>query len=79
VRHDIGAFSRLEGVLFVNKLPKTRSGKILRRTIRQIINNEAFKNPPTIDDVTTLDRIKEVAVGKGYSEAVFLPNQKYKP
>lgn len=38
VRADVGAFCRLEGVLFADKLPKTRSGKILRRTIREICN-----------------------------------------
>lgn len=38
VRTDVGAFCRLEGVVFAEKLPKTRSGKILRRTIREIIN-----------------------------------------
>lgn len=38
VRTDVGAFCRLEGVLFAQKVPKTRSGKILRRTIREICN-----------------------------------------
>ena len=38
VRADVGAFCRLEGVLFLAKLPKTRSGKILRGTIRKIVN-----------------------------------------
>jgi len=38
VRTDVGAFAKLEGVLFVTKLPKTRSGKILRGTIRKISN-----------------------------------------
>ena len=38
IREDVGAFCRLEGVLFLNKLPKTRSGKILRGTIRKIVN-----------------------------------------
>jgi len=38
VRADVGAFSKLEAVLFLNKLPKTRSGKILRGTIRKISN-----------------------------------------
>lgn len=38
VRADVGAFCRLEGVLFADKLPKTRSGKILRRTIKEICN-----------------------------------------
>lgn len=43
----------------MQKLPKTRSGKILRGTIRKISNNQAYKMPATIDDVTALDAIKE--------------------
>ena len=61
VRHDVGPIARLEGVIFVHKLPKTRSGKILRGTIKKIINDEEFKVPATIDDVSTLDTIKELA------------------
>lgn len=38
VRKDVGAFCRLHGVIFMDKLPKTRSGKILRGTIRKICN-----------------------------------------
>lgn len=38
VRADVGAFAKLEGVLFLNRLPKTRSGKILRGTMRKIAN-----------------------------------------
>ena len=61
VRSDIGPIARLEGVIFVQKLPKTRSGKILRGTIRKIVNLEEYKAPATIDDPTTLDSIKEEA------------------
>lgn len=61
VRHDVGPIARLEAVLVVSRLPKTRSGKILRGTIRKIINGEEFKAPATIDDMSTLDIIKEVA------------------
>jgi propionyl-CoA synthetase len=58
VREDVGAFCRLEGVIFIQKLPKTRSGKILRGTIRKITNREDFKMPATIDDPSALDLIK---------------------
>lgn len=61
VRHDVGPIARLEGVLVVQKLPKTRSGKILRGTIRKIINGEEFKAPATIDDPSTLETIQEIA------------------
>ena len=40
--------------MFVQKLPKTRSGKILRGTIKKIVNKEEYKYPATIDDVGTL-------------------------
>ena len=61
VRTDVGAFCRLEGVLFLNKLPKTRSGKILRGTIRKITNGKPYNFPATIDDSTTLDIIQKLS------------------
>ena len=60
VRTDVGPIARLEGVIFVNRLPKTRSGKILRGTIKRICNREEYKAPATIDDPTTLDMITEL-------------------
>ena len=38
IRTDVGAFAKLEGIIFVERLPKTRSGKLLRGTIRSIVN-----------------------------------------
>ena len=58
VRTDVGAFCSLIGCLFVNRLPKTRSGKILRGTIRSICNAQPYKPPDTIDDPSALDLIK---------------------
>ena len=58
VRADVGAFCRLEGVLFLTKLPKTRSGKILRGTIRKIANGQEYPWPATIDDPSALDLVK---------------------
>lgn len=55
VRADVGAFAKLEGVIFLNKLPKTRSGKILRGTMRKIANNQPYNFPATIDDATSLE------------------------
>lgn len=60
VRNDVGAFARLEGVLFLNRLPKTRSGKILRGTMRKIANEQEYNMPATIDDLSTLDTIKQL-------------------
>jgi len=60
IRADVGAFASLKGVLFLNKLPKTRSGKILRGTIRKICNAQPYNFPATIDDATTLDTISQL-------------------
>ena len=57
VRKDVGAFARLIGVIFMEKLPKTRSGKILRGTIRKISNQQEWTMPATIDDVNSIQAI----------------------
>ena len=45
--------------IVVKRLPKTRSGKVLRGTIRKIADKEEYKMPATIDDPAILDEIKE--------------------
>ena len=45
--------------IVVKRLPKTRSGKILRGTVRKIADKEEYKMPATIDDPKILDEIKE--------------------
>ena len=59
---SIGAISRLKECVVVARLPKTRSGKILRGTIRKILNNEEYRFPSTIEDATVLDEIKKAIV-----------------
>jgi len=59
IRENVGAFCRLIGTIFMEKLPKTRSGKILRGTIRKIANEQEFAFPATIDDADVLDQVKE--------------------
>lgn len=59
MRRDVGAFCRLIGVIFMDKLPKTKSGKILRGTIRKICNNREYPVPATIDDMSTLTMVEE--------------------
>ena len=54
VRDEIGPVAALKTVAIVKRLPKTRSGKILRGTIRQIADGEAWKMPATIDDPDVL-------------------------
>lgn len=60
VRDKIGAVASLRNVVKVQRLPKTRSGKILRKLLRQIADGEEFQIPSTIDDTAIIDEIKEV-------------------
>ena len=57
VREQIGAVAALKTVITINRLPKTRSGKILRATMRKIADKEEFKTPATIDDPAILTEI----------------------
>ena len=57
VRLKIGPWAVFKNVVFVDKLPKTRSGKILRSTMRQIANRLPYKVPATIEDHSVLDSI----------------------
>lgn len=57
VRDQIGAVACFRQALVVDRLPKTRSGKILRRTLRQIANGEDYQVPSTIDDPAILDEV----------------------
>ncbi|MCX8102857.1 MAG: propionyl-CoA synthetase [Candidatus Bipolaricaulota bacterium] len=58
VRKEIGAIASLKDVLIVNRLPKTRSGKILRGTMRKIADGQQYTVPSTIDDPATLQEIE---------------------
>lgn len=60
VRHEIGAVASFRDVLVVNRLPKTRSGKILRKLLRNIADEQQFNIPSTIDDVTIINEIKSI-------------------
>ena len=59
VRNEIGPVAAFKSVVVVSSLPKTRSGKILRGTVRKIADKEDYKMPATIDDPAILDEIKE--------------------
>ena len=59
VREMIGPVAAFRKVAIVKCLPKTRSGKILRRTLRNIVDGEAFTVPATIDDPAVLDDIRQ--------------------
>ena len=60
VREQIGAVAALREVSVVPALPKTRSGKILRRTMRQIADGQEAPVPSTIDDASVLDTLRPV-------------------
>jgi len=62
VREEIGPVAALKEVLVVDRLPKTRSGKILRGTMRKIADAQEVDVPSTIDDPAILDEIR-VALG----------------
>jgi propionyl-CoA synthetase len=59
IREKIGAVAYFRNAAVVKRLPKTRSGKILRKTIRQIADGDNYTIPSTIDDPHVLDEIKE--------------------
>jgi propionyl-CoA synthetase len=60
VREQIGAVASLRDVVIVQRLPKTRSGKILRKMMRSIADGEQFQVPSTIDDEAIIDEIRDV-------------------
>jgi propionyl-CoA synthetase len=62
VREEIGPVAAFRDVRVVERLPKTRSGKILRRTMRRIADGDEYSVPSTIEDPAALDTIKE-AIG----------------
>ncbi len=50
IRNDTGVIASLKKLLIIDRLPKTRSGKILRKTIRQMIDGQEIEIPSTIED-----------------------------
>ncbi|WP_299153481.1 AMP-binding protein [uncultured Tateyamaria sp.] len=68
VRDQIGPVAAFKQALVVDRLPKTRSGKILRGTVVKIADNQAFKMPATIDDPAILDEIKVALQSIGYAK-----------
>ena len=62
VREKLGPVAAFKTAIVVQRLPKTRSGKILRGTVRKIADGEQYKVPPTIDDPQILLEIKEALI-----------------
>ncbi|WP_419903848.1 propionyl-CoA synthetase [Kiloniella sp.] len=67
VRKEIGPVAAFKLAAVVGRLPKTRSGKILRATMRKIADCEEYKVPATIDDPIILDEIAVALKGLGYA------------
>ncbi|WP_420591250.1 propionyl-CoA synthetase [Bacterioplanoides sp.] len=65
VRDNIGAVASFKNAVVVQRLPKTRSGKILRKVLRNIANNEEYATPSTIDDPACLQEIEGTLSEKG--------------
>ena len=68
MREQIGPIAAFKLAAVINRLPKTRSGKILRATMGKIADREAFKMPATIDYPVILDEIKEALIPLGYAK-----------
>ncbi len=68
VRDQIGPVAAFKLALVVDRLPKTRSGKILRATMAKIADSETFKPPATIDDPAILDEIRDALRRIGYAK-----------
>ncbi|WP_108482596.1 propionyl-CoA synthetase [Oceaniglobus ichthyenteri] len=69
VRDQIGPVAAFRLIKVVDRLPKTRSGKILRATMAKIADGETFKMPATIDDPAVLDEIAVALKTLGYPGA----------
>ena len=67
VRDLIGPVAAFKLALVVDRLPKTRSGKILRATMVKIADSETYKMPATIDDPAILDEIRDALQTIGYA------------
>ena len=60
VRADVGAFANFRQLVRVERLPKTRSGKILRKALRQLADGVPVEVPSTIDDPAIIDEVRAV-------------------
>ena len=69
VRERIGAVAAFKTATVVQRLPKTRSGKILRGTMQKIADNDQWRMPATIDDPVILEEIAENLGEIGYAKA----------
>ncbi|MCH8071738.1 MAG: propionyl-CoA synthetase [Proteobacteria bacterium] len=69
VRERIGPVAAFKKAVIIGRLPKTRSGKILRGTMRKIADSEEYRVPATIEDPLVLDEVREALRSIGYADA----------
>lgn len=69
VRDRIGAVASFKLVTIVPRLPKTRSGKVLRGTMKRIADGQPYQTPATIDDLSVLDEVRTALRGLGFAGA----------
>ena len=67
VRDQIGPVAAFKKAVVVASLPKTRSGKILRGTMRRIADSDDYRMPATIEDPGVLDEIRQAMQSIGYA------------
>ncbi len=63
IRNDIGTIATPKQIYFVSKLPKARSGKIMRRLLKAIANNEKIGDVSTLEDSTAVTEVQSVFDG----------------
>jgi propionyl-CoA synthetase len=68
VRDRVGPVAVFKKAVIVTRLPKTRSGKILRGTMRKIADSEEYRVPATIEDPAVLDEIQTALKSIGYAQ-----------
>ncbi len=69
VRHTVGPIACFKQAVVVQRLPKTRSGKILRKIMRHLADGQAYKMPSTIEDPHVLDEIKQRMLDRRVGQA----------
>lgn len=69
VRDTVGPVAAFKRAIVAQRLPKTRSGKILRKIIRAIADGQPFNPPSTIEDITVLDEIRDLLAAEKVGEA----------
>ncbi|BCU71176.1 acetyl-coenzyme A synthetase [Stygiolobus caldivivus] len=60
VKNTLGPIVVFSGIYFVTKLPKTRSGKIMRRVVRSVISGQSLGDTSTLEDETSVDELKKI-------------------